>query len=68
MPFLFMHYASSDLERNAYTLYKKKGGRPESLPPQNQVLFKPDSLLHTVYHYGQKPSTVAGAALLAVAL
>lgn len=47
---------------------KKKGGRPESLPPQNQVLFKPDSLLHTVYHYGQKPSTVAGAALLAVAL
>lgn len=33
MPFLFMHYASSDLERNAYTLYKKKGGRLSGLPP-----------------------------------
>lgn len=47
---------------------QKKGGRPESLPPQSQVLFKPDSLLHTVYHYGREPSTFAGAALLAVAL
>lgn len=68
MPFLFVHYARSDLERNAYTLYKKKGGRPESLPPQSQVLFKPDSLLHTVYHCEQKPSTFAGSTFLAVAL
>lgn len=46
----------------------KKGSRPESLLPQNQVLFKPDSQLITVYHSVQEPSTFAGAALLAVAL
>lgn len=39
------------------TLYKgrslsiqKKGSRPESLLPQNQVLFKPDPLLIILYH------------------
>lgn len=47
---------------------QKKGSRPESLLPLNQVLFKPDPLLVILYHYGREPSTFAGAAFLAVAL
>lgn len=33
MPFLFVYYTSSDLERNAYTLYKnQERNRPQAMP------------------------------------